>query len=147
MRLNTSTFLIIEDDGLDEQLHIYVKIYYDLILLCDTGCNMPRRHTAISSLRMYLEEMPVPSNGNYPLNPWNDYLSMAKPYMIICTHCHYDHILGNSKHVIFPYAIKCHQRDGPWTRATVTVHLIFTVLSAIMYSIAVTDLRLTRALL
>jgi hypothetical protein len=48
----------------------------------------------MSSLRTYLEKMPLPSNGNCPLNPWNDSLSMAKPYMIICTHCHYDHILG-----------------------------------------------------
>jgi hypothetical protein len=30
-----------------------------------------------------------------------------------------------SKHVIFPYALKRHQRIGPWTRATVDVHLIY----------------------
>jgi hypothetical protein len=30
-----------------------------------------------------------------------------------------------SKHVVFPYALERHQMVGPWTRATVAVHLVY----------------------
>ena len=67
-----------------------MKIYRDLIFISDTGCNSPRqKNKNVASLRKYLETYPVPANNDSPLNP-----NGAKPYLILCTHCHYDHILG-----------------------------------------------------
>jgi glyoxylase-like metal-dependent hydrolase (beta-lactamase superfamily II) len=89
-KLNATTFLIIEDDSYSEQPHIYVKIYPQVIFISDTGCNSPRqKNKAITSLRHYLETFPAAANNNSPLNP-----DGLKPYLILCTHCHYDHILG-----------------------------------------------------
>ncbi|RDW87541.1 hypothetical protein BP5796_03235 [Coleophoma crateriformis] len=89
-RLNATTFLILEDDAYGEQPHIYVKVYPTHLLINDTGCNTPRKkHLAVTSLRGFLEECPIPSNDNQVLNPGGQ-----KGYIIICSHCHYDHILG-----------------------------------------------------
>lgn len=89
-RVNSSTILIIEDDEYGEHPHIYVKIYPNHLLITDTGCNAPRsKEPSLTSLREYLETYPVPSNNHQVLNP-----NGHKRYIIICTHCHYDHILG-----------------------------------------------------
>ncbi|KUJ24302.1 uncharacterized protein LY89DRAFT_693021 [Mollisia scopiformis] len=89
-RVNDSTFLIIEDDSYGEEPHIYVKIYPDHLLITDTGCDSPRKHgLALTSLREYIETVPLPLNGHQVLNP-----NGSKHYIIICSHCHYDHILG-----------------------------------------------------
>jgi hypothetical protein len=39
-----------------------------------------------------------------------------------------------SKHVIFPYALQRHQRVGPWTRASVAVHLIYIAANVVCLS-------------
>jgi glyoxylase-like metal-dependent hydrolase (beta-lactamase superfamily II) len=44
---------------------------------------------AFIHLREYLENFPIPSNRGAPLNPKG-----ARQYIIICTHCHYDHTGG-----------------------------------------------------
>jgi glyoxylase-like metal-dependent hydrolase (beta-lactamase superfamily II) len=89
-RVNSSTFLIIEDDKYGEQPYIYVKIYPGHLLITDTGCNAPRSETpTLTSLRGYLETYPIPLNNHQCLNPRGQ-----KKYIIICSHCHYDHILG-----------------------------------------------------
>jgi glyoxylase-like metal-dependent hydrolase (beta-lactamase superfamily II) len=88
-RINKSTFLVIEDDVYGEQPYIYVKIYPDYILVTDTGCNSPRNPCLIASLRTYLETSKLQVNEGQALNPNGE-----KKYVIICSHCHYDHILG-----------------------------------------------------
>lgn len=45
---------------------------------------------SITHLRDYLETVPIASNDNQPLNPQSN----RRNYLIICTHCHYDHIGG-----------------------------------------------------
>jgi glyoxylase-like metal-dependent hydrolase (beta-lactamase superfamily II) len=89
-RVNLTTFLIIEDDRDGEQPHIYVKIYPNHLLITDTGSNIPRsKEASFTSLRQYLEAYPIPSNSNKCLNE-----DSKKKYIIICSHCHSDHILG-----------------------------------------------------
>lgn len=91
-RLNPSTFLIIEADNYGELPFIYAKIYASppLVVLSDVGCGTTScaASTAQTSLRQYLESYPTPSNNGQPLN------AQKAPYLIICTHCHYDHIGG-----------------------------------------------------
>lgn len=82
--INPTTVLIIEDDSYAEQPHIYVKIYPDLLIITDTGCNSPRqKHKSIISLRTFLETVPI-TPSKIPLNP-----SGSKKYVIICTHAQY----------------------------------------------------------
>lgn len=92
-RLNTSTFVIHENDKYKEYPFIYVKIYDDprLVVITDTGCgggDEDREHYC--NLKDYIETYPVTDNDEKPLNP----LEAERGYFIICTHCHYDHILG-----------------------------------------------------
>ena len=92
-RLNATTFVIREEDFYHDYPLIYVKIFSEppLLLLSDTGSGghgLPPL-IQLTSLRTYLETFPVSSNSDKPLNP-----SGKLPYLIICTHCHSDHILG-----------------------------------------------------
>ncbi|KAK4983762.1 hypothetical protein LTR66_008713 [Elasticomyces elasticus] len=104
-RINPTTFLIVEDDKYAEHPFIYVKVHptEPVLLLSDTGCNAPRVEERSGStamfirttellvtLRRYLEYVPVAANNDKPLNPGPNFRS----YVIICTHCHYDHIGG-----------------------------------------------------
>jgi len=89
-RVNSSTFLIIEDDYFGEHPYIYVKVYQNHLLVADTGCNSARSKSAsLTSLREYLETYSLSLNNDECLNPGG-----RKEYIIICSHCHYDHILG-----------------------------------------------------
>ncbi|MCJ1223880.1 hypothetical protein MMC12_000523 [Toensbergia leucococca] len=93
-RLNQSTFVIVEDDK-SEHPFIYAKLYNDppLVVLSDTGCGGLSR-SAEPSLRHFIETHPVTANENQPLNPHQGDGKLSRQYLIICTHCHYDHILG-----------------------------------------------------
>ncbi|OJD36758.1 metallo-hydrolase oxidoreductase [Diplodia corticola] len=96
-RLNRTTFLIQEDDSFDEHPFVYAKLHprLPLLILSDTGCNSPRDSTVqLSKLRTFLEEFPVAANDARPLNPRDQYGHPERQYMVLVTHCHYDHIGG-----------------------------------------------------
>lgn len=89
-KVNASTFLLVEDDAYSEQPYIYVKVYPNHLLITDSGCNKPRsKGVTVSHLRRYLEFYPPPLNDHQCLNP-----NGQKGYIVVCSHCHYDHILG-----------------------------------------------------
>ncbi|KAK5121052.1 hypothetical protein LTR16_004390, partial [Cryomyces antarcticus] len=98
-RLNASTFLITEDDVYSERPFIYAKLHphHPLLILSDSGCAAPRDPSlSLTCLRTYLETYPVPCNRGRPLNPLSGEGATAgraeREYLVICTHCHYDHI-------------------------------------------------------
>jgi glyoxylase-like metal-dependent hydrolase (beta-lactamase superfamily II) len=93
-RLNETTFIIVEDDKWRETPFIYAKIYSAVIVLFDTGCGGASMDpdVQLKTLRNFIETYPVSANGHKPLNP-----AAEKEYVVICTHCHYDHIGRYSK--------------------------------------------------
>lgn len=96
-RVNSTTFVIHEKDRFKEHPFIYVKTFQDVpvIVLSDTGCGGPnQRKTHSSNLREFIETSPIDSNDGRPLNPRDSEGKATKQYTIICTHCHYDHVLG-----------------------------------------------------
>lgn len=93
-RINKSTFAITEDDRYGEHPVLYAKLYPNkpVMVLSDTGLNSPHKRSKEAKfihIRDFLEHCPVPSNDNQPLNP-----DGRKQYVILVSHCHYDHILG-----------------------------------------------------
>lgn len=88
-RLNASTFRIVEADKYGEFPFIYAKVYDSVIVLIDTGCGGAARDPGVklTSLRDFIETYPVQENDRKPLNSGG-----RKAYVVICTHCHYDHI-------------------------------------------------------
>ncbi|KAI9148287.1 major facilitator superfamily domain-containing protein [Paramyrothecium foliicola] len=94
-----TTFLITEDDKWEEEPYIYAKVYEEVLVLIDTGCGGASRDATaqLTSLRKFIETYPVHDNGNVPLNS-----DGAKSYVIICSHCHYDHIGGIAQFTASP---------------------------------------------
>ena len=90
-RLTRSTFLIVEDDEYREEPFIYVKLVpaARTIVILDTGCGgKPRDPDAkVTSLRDFVERVPVEDNDNRPLNPGG-----KMEYIVVLSHCHFDHI-------------------------------------------------------
>ena len=88
-RLNDTTFLIVEDDIWAEYPFIYAKVYASVLALIDTGCGGASKDATakVTCLRAFLETFPVEDNNNQPLNPGSQ-----KDYVVICSHCHFDHI-------------------------------------------------------
>lgn len=101
-RLNSSTFLIVQNDKFNEKPFIYVKLYTRpaLAVIIDTGCgrdNAADSTARFPDLRQFLEECPIADNDGQPLNAMGEegpLKGRKREYMIICTHCHYDHICG-----------------------------------------------------
>jgi glyoxylase-like metal-dependent hydrolase (beta-lactamase superfamily II) len=89
VRLNETTFMIVENDKWSENPQIYAKIYNSVIVLLDTGCGGASMDPGVelTSLRKFIETYPVSVNKGKPINPGGE-----KDYIVICTHCHYDHI-------------------------------------------------------
>ncbi|KAG9246822.1 hypothetical protein BJ878DRAFT_581102 [Calycina marina] len=77
--INSTTVLITQDGSCYEQPLTYVKIYPDLLHITDTGTASPRPATPLAKAKCE------------PLNPPG-----RKRYMAICSHAHFDHILGIS---------------------------------------------------
>ncbi|KAM3424779.1 hypothetical protein BST61_g6760 [Cercospora zeina] len=93
-KLNSTTFLIQEHDAYSERPFIYAKLPRNVpvLILTDTGCDEPdsqHKNSRYIRLRDYLENFPIPANCNKPLNP-----NSSLHYIVIFTHCHYDHIGG-----------------------------------------------------
>jgi glyoxylase-like metal-dependent hydrolase (beta-lactamase superfamily II) len=80
---------IVEDDKYREYPFIYAKVTPHALLLIDTGCGgaTDKPDIELTSLRKFLETYPVADNDNTPLNEGG-----RKDYVVICSHCHYDHI-------------------------------------------------------
>ncbi|MCJ1438502.1 hypothetical protein MMC27_007892 [Xylographa pallens] len=98
-RLNSSTYLIVENDRYEEHPFIYAKLVRSpaLLLLSDTGCGgdeISKPGLPSDTLRNFLETFPIADNGKKPLNPRKPTGEPTFSYLIVCTHCHYDHILG-----------------------------------------------------
>ncbi|RYP40805.1 hypothetical protein DL767_001451 [Monosporascus sp. MG133] len=112
-RLNDSTFQIVEDDKWDEIPIIYAKIYDTVLVLIDTGCGGAAKDdtAALTSLRKFLETYPVPDNNGTALNPGSE-----KGYLVICSHCHFDHIGGIAQFLDTP---KCTLWASSYGRAFV----------------------------
>lgn len=92
-RLTPTTFLIVEhSDAYDEQPHIYVKFVDDTtLLILDTGCGgkTDKPDINLTSLREFVETVDVVENEGKPLNEGG-----RRAYIVILSHCHYDHICG-----------------------------------------------------
>lgn len=93
-RLTQTTFLIIEwDDIFNEHPFIYAKVVpsANTILIMDTGCGGATHNPEIGlkSLREFIETVDVPDNNGKPLNEGG-----KMKYIVVESHCHYDHILG-----------------------------------------------------
>ncbi|KAH8107565.1 Metallo-hydrolase/oxidoreductase [Phellopilus nigrolimitatus] len=91
-RLTSTVFKIVEyDDIYEEHPYIYAKLLPSVLLLIDSGCggasNDP--NVDVTSLREFVETWPVEDNDDAPLNEHG-----KRKYVVVCTHCHYDHILA-----------------------------------------------------
>ncbi len=96
-RVNDTTFVVHEKDVYEEHPFIYVKVYDDIpvIVLSDTGSGSSTdEHSLPENLRNFLETLPIAVNNGQLFNPRDAGGKVSKKYMIIFTHCHYDHILG-----------------------------------------------------
>ncbi|TDL25509.1 Metallo-hydrolase/oxidoreductase [Rickenella mellea] len=91
-RLTQTTFKIVEyNDIYSEHPFIYAKLFPALLLLLDTGCGGATNDPDVDlrQLRLFLETHPVDENSGEPLNK-----AGTKKYVVVCSHCHFDHILG-----------------------------------------------------
>lgn len=115
-RLNPSTFRIVEADKYGEFPFIYAKIYDAVIVLIDTGCGGAAEDPGVklTSLRDFIETYPVEENHGKPLNSQG-----TKSYVVICTHCHYDHI---GEHYLSSRLQSARAADITPTRCHCSVH-------------------------
>ncbi|UPX14316.1 uncharacterized protein EKO05_0004804 [Ascochyta rabiei] len=94
-QLNQTTYLVRERDRFGEYPHIYVKKHTEtlpdgqrasVLIVNDTGCGTStRNHTTTTS-----QDWNIRTFIDHHLNPNRDDIL----YLVILSHCHYDHILG-----------------------------------------------------
>lgn len=94
-QLNPSTYLIIHNDTFKEYPYIYVKIYpspLNLIVIFDTGCGTANtQHDATpQDLKDFIKQTFLDTQ----LNSVDHSSDPNWEYIVICTHCHFDHIGG-----------------------------------------------------
>ncbi|KAH4126285.1 hypothetical protein HBH64_026970 [Parastagonospora nodorum] len=88
-QLNKTTWLVRENDQYSEHPHIYIKKYTNdsssVLIITDTGVGTstprPSPH----------ENWTLASFIQHHFNP-----TLSIPYLVVLSHCHYDHILGLS---------------------------------------------------
>lgn len=85
-RLNDSTYLIIQNDKYEEFPYIYVKRYKEpaIFVVIDTGCGAHNGKDDLpeTELKDFIEEKLRVDNTE------------PAEFIVICTHCHFDHIGG-----------------------------------------------------
>ncbi|KAJ7739779.1 Metallo-hydrolase/oxidoreductase [Mycena maculata] len=107
-RLTPTTFVLSEyNDVYREHPQIYVKIIpaARTILIIDTGCGGATVDPDIemTSLRRYIEEVKLDCNGGAALNEVKN-----TEYVVVLSHCHYDHILGVEQFRDSPILVSSH---------------------------------------
>ena len=129
-RVNSTTFVIAENDKYAEHPFIYVKIYETIVVLSDTGCGgcADASNPSESALRHFIETSPIDVNGRRPLNPCQEDGKPSKKYLVICTHCHYDHILGLSQFTDADPGILASLRGKSFVEDNLSEHSLCTFL-------------------
>ncbi|MCJ1339512.1 hypothetical protein MMC09_004802 [Bachmanniomyces sp. S44760] len=91
-RVNRSTLLVVENDSFEEHPFIYVKVCDSagVIVVSDTGCGGKGHDTIVE----FLEHRLATFNFQKLRDSGRVDDGAEYEYLIICTHCHYDHILG-----------------------------------------------------
>ena len=107
-RLTPTSFAIVEhSDIYGEQPVIYAKVVPDsnAIVVVDTGCGgaTDNEEITVKSLREFLETVRIADNDDRPINPGG-----SRQYIVVLTHCHYDHIRTFSPHPV--HYIPAHRR-------------------------------------
>lgn len=120
-RVNSTTWAICENDSYGEHPIIYCLIHptLPLIIISDTGCDSPNKSkkngkcftipyldqllTPLLTAKYvhlldFLRHYPIPENSHQPL----DAHPGERSYIIICTHCHFDHINGIEQFATLP---------------------------------------------
>lgn len=100
---SSTTFLVVEhSDAYFEHPYIYVKpLDQSSILIIDTGCGgkTDRPEINLKSLREFIETVGVADNGGKALNEGG-----RKGYIVVLTHCHFDHIRASCRDSSFTIA-------------------------------------------
>ena len=85
-RLNDTTYLIVHHDKYSELPFIYVKLYptSSLAVVIDTGCGAHngRADSPVLELKDFIHHEILSSD------------QASFDFMVVCTHCHFDHIGG-----------------------------------------------------
>ena len=93
-RLNHTTYLVVQRDKYFEFPFIYVKVFPDIRLaaVIDTGCGSQHaadHHAQITDLKEFIERKVTDVDVSIA-----GLVEQGLQYLIICTHCHFDHIGG-----------------------------------------------------
>lgn len=95
-RLNESTYIVVHRDKLSEYPYIYVKLYHEpsLVVVFDTGCGADSTHNEdeAQDLKDFIQTDLLSAAYETSGDPGNGI--RESDWMVICTHCHFDHIGG-----------------------------------------------------